>query len=207
MIRRSLSAFGVSMFIAGFALVGCGGSTTGENLLGSGGSAGSSSGGSGGNASGGSAGNGSGGSGGGQACGATTCKQGEKCCGTPNCGVCVPQANACPPLNCPVSPNDAGPPVPCGGATCPAGQACCDATCGACSGPGGVCPGVSPCTDCNPQDALGVGTCPTQLGYAWDGSSCDLITGCSCQGSDCHNLFPDLDSCYVRYSGCMPAGA
>jgi hypothetical protein len=203
MASRSTSlaiAFALCLSLA--ALAGCGGSVTGGDLMGSGGSAaggsGGSTGGSGGS-TGGSA--GQGGSGGGYACGPTTCPHGEYCCNA-DCGMCAPIGAACAQVDC--APVDAGPPpMPCGNTTCASGSICCN-VCGAdACVQGNTCPTGGACAvDCSPEDAHSYGKCKMLFGYRWNGVDCEQVGGCSCQGTDCGNLFKDLQSCYQAYASC-----
>ncbi|NVB42931.1 hypothetical protein G6O69_34235 [Pseudenhygromyxa sp. WMMC2535] len=49
---------------------------------------------------------------------------------------------------------------------------------------------------CEPMDAAGVGACELFLGWAWKGMNCVGLSGCTCEGSDCDNLFEDLSACF-----------
>ncbi len=136
-------------------------------------------------------------------CGPTTCSSGEYCCNA-DCGVCAPLGAMCPQVDC--AQVDAGPPpppLPCGNTSCTAGQLCCN-VCGqnvCVSGP--ACPSGGACAvDCSPQDAQPYGKCNLMFGYRWDGGACVPVGGCSCQGADCGNLFPDQQSCYQAYQSC-----
>ncbi len=64
-------------------------------------------------------------------------------------------------------------------------------------GGGGVppCPGIT--------DAQGVGLCQLFLGWAWNGMQCVGVSGCSCEGADCNNLYPELDICEMETAGCQ----
>ncbi|MBK8173698.1 MAG: hypothetical protein IPK60_25635 [Sandaracinaceae bacterium] len=55
---------------------------------------------------------------------------------------------------------------------------------------------------CGYQDALGEGACALFLGYAWDGESCYGISGCTCEGADCGNLYESPESCEDAYAPC-----
>lgn len=175
-------AFCLAVSLAAFA--GCSGKTSGGNLPGSAGAAGSGT-----------------SSGGRQKCGPVTCPRGQLCCSV-DCGVCAPTINKCPAaVDC--APFDAGPPVPCGNATCHPGDVCCDVCGTKTCVQGSLCPGDAACTpDCRPQDAQGVGTCNVLFGYRWAGGSCAQVGGCSCQGTDCGKLFQNEQSCYDAHPSC-----
>ncbi len=98
----------------------------------------------------------------------------------------------------------------------------CGAPCTACPGdepkcegdPTGVCDGAGNCVvgdvdiecsddPCAPQDATGVGACEKFLGYVWNGSGCEGISGCSCEGSDCDALHPTLEACQGSVPDCQ----
>ena len=55
---------------------------------------------------------------------------------------------------------------------------------------------------CSAQDATPEGDCELLLGVVWNGESCDFMSGCSCVGTDCDNLFETLDACEDVYSFC-----
>ncbi|MFW5966595.1 MAG: hypothetical protein ACOCV2_03705 [Persicimonas sp.] len=56
--------------------------------------------------------------------------------------------------------------------------------------------------DCDPQEARGVGMCQMFLGYVWDGEECKGVSGCSCEGDDCDDLFGSFEDCEEAYRGC-----
>ncbi|MEM9067933.1 MAG: hypothetical protein AAGE52_05480 [Myxococcota bacterium] len=58
--------------------------------------------------------------------------------------------------------------------------------------------------DCGPMDVREVGTCEPFRGYAWDGESCNIVSGCACEGSDCDSLFPTQEECEVTFTTCRP---
>ena len=64
------------------------------------------------------------------------------------------------------------------------------------------CPGSS----CDPQSAIGVGMCFGFLGVKWNGSTCENVTGCSCEGIDCGALYKTPEQCLQAHASC-PAGA
>jgi len=62
---------------------------------------------------------------------------------------------------------------------------------------------------CNPTDARGTGgsgfsspMCNVVLGWAWDGTKCIAILGCSCEGSGCGDLFPVQSVCRAAFAHC-----
>lgn len=55
---------------------------------------------------------------------------------------------------------------------------------------------------CAPQQARGEGACERILGVAWTGSRCVTLSGCSCQGADCGDLFPSEEACREAHQGC-----
>jgi len=56
---------------------------------------------------------------------------------------------------------------------------------------------------CAAQDAQGVGACARFFGYAWNGSTCDGISGCSCSGTDCGALYDSSDACRTAHLSCF----
>jgi hypothetical protein len=60
---------------------------------------------------------------------------------------------------------------------------------------------------CDPQDARGEGACDLWLGYVWNGTSCESLSGCSCVGADCSALTMDLMACESAHAGCSGSGA
>ena len=55
---------------------------------------------------------------------------------------------------------------------------------------------------CKAQDATPVGLCDMLLGSRWDGKACKQISGCSCAGSDCGQLYSKLAACVSDYAHC-----
>ncbi len=55
---------------------------------------------------------------------------------------------------------------------------------------------------CAAQAATGSGACDRFFGYAWNGSSCVGISGCSCDGSACGSLFSTIEACRAAYPSC-----
>ncbi|NJK33290.1 MAG: hypothetical protein HC927_13315 [Deltaproteobacteria bacterium] len=60
-----------------------------------------------------------------------------------------------------------------------------------------------PPPDCVPMEAKGVGLCALFLGYAWDGKECVGLSGCSCEGNDCGNLYQEIDECKAANAMCL----
>jgi len=59
---------------------------------------------------------------------------------------------------------------------------------------------------CNQSmDASGVGPCDMHLGTKWNGTACVNVSGCSCTGSDCGNLFAGVADCEQAYAHCLCA--
>jgi hypothetical protein len=91
--------------------------------------------------------------------------------------------------------------------TCPDGQVCQPGLC-FCPGGGDDCCTKAECVpdpnadNCAPQDAFGQGPCEAFFGYKWNGSSCQGMSGCSCQGSDCGNLWFDKSECETAHASC-----
>jgi len=56
---------------------------------------------------------------------------------------------------------------------------------------------------CAAMDARGEGPCPAILGYAWNGTACAAINGCSCVGRDCAASFRTVDACTTVYASCV----
>ncbi len=55
---------------------------------------------------------------------------------------------------------------------------------------------------CAAQDARGVGACAAFFGYAWDGTRCVGVGGCSCAGADCRGLPLDPVTCERNHAAC-----
>jgi len=54
------------------------------------------------------------------------------------------------------------------------------------------------------MDALGEGACNAVIGVVWTGATCSYISGCSCGGQDCVNLFASVEECeLVFYGSCI----
>ena len=139
------------------------------------------------------------------ACDGTTFMASSTCPGRPfarrgACGIVPP-------------PSDAGPGT-CTifGVTCPTGvpcrvNACLVCTCegdtvGCTSDPGCAMDGGTPPPLCPAQDARGTGMCAAFFGYAWDGTQCVGLGGCSCVGTDCRSLAGTLAQCNLEHSAC-----
>ncbi len=92
----------------------------------------------------------------------------------------------------------------CGPVTCDLGQVCCNPSCGICTGPGEGCIDLECAPDpCAAVDARGEGACRILLGYAWDGSTCAAVAGCTCAGAGCAALSDTLDACFAAHSNCQ----
>jgi len=55
---------------------------------------------------------------------------------------------------------------------------------------------------CVPMRVSGVGDCKKLLGYAWNGTSCEALGGCSCAGEDCDLLYESPQECELAYESC-----
>jgi hypothetical protein len=55
---------------------------------------------------------------------------------------------------------------------------------------------------CAAQDARGSGACAAFFGYAWNGSACVGLSGCSCEGTDCGSTFDTPEACEMAYAHC-----
>jgi hypothetical protein len=56
---------------------------------------------------------------------------------------------------------------------------------------------------CEAQDVREVGACEPFRGAAWNGASCVVVSGCSCEGADCDNLAPSLEECVAAHAHCF----
>lgn len=63
--------------------------------------------------------------------------------------------------------------------------------------------GGSPRT-CAAIDAVGAGACDYVLGFAWNGTRCVTVSGCTCEGTECELLTDSSDACLAAYAGCAP---
>ncbi len=114
---------------------------------------------------------------------------GSYCGGDDSTGVCIPRPDSCPEPTCrPVCGCDGN--TYCG--DCEAHAAGTDVLReGACD------------ADCDAMDAVGVGLCDGWFGYAWNGSDCAGISGCSCEGADCSALYSSYEACVDARSSCI----
>jgi hypothetical protein len=132
-------------------------------------------------------------------CGANTCGSGEYCCNE-SCGICAEVGGACIQLVCGSDGGKGG--EQCGKNVCGPGEYCCNASCGTCAKQGEGCTTIACIDPCEKQDAVGEGACDMMLGYAWDGNSCQSLSGCSCKGSDCGSLYQNPNDCAKAYAEC-----
>lgn len=58
---------------------------------------------------------------------------------------------------------------------------------------------VSPCAA---DDVMEVGSCEPLRGFYWDGTSCQILSGCECVGRDCDRVAATLEECQMRHAGC-----
>lgn len=58
---------------------------------------------------------------------------------------------------------------------------------------------------CDPQKAEGVGPCAAIVGYKWDGQTCVALSGCSCEGPGCADLYDTGEACAAAHADCAPA--
>jgi len=94
------------------------------------------------------------------------------------------------------------PRVTCGTALCDLGDVCCNESCGICTAPGGVCSALACVPTCDPQEARGEGGCEVEIGVVWRGGYCSSISGCSCVGDDCGNLYDSVEACLTAHRDC-----
>ena len=117
-------------------------------------------------------------------------------------------------------PYDAGPDASeqaCDDTTCDAEEHCC----AICPGQANVCvpnwyPGcpVADDFDCQPRDCApgidpsgaAVGDCGAILGHWWNGTECRSLSGCSCSGAACEELFATETACRAAHAGCLSCG-
>lgn len=59
---------------------------------------------------------------------------------------------------------------------------------------------------CDAQDAASAGTCDMDLGWAWTGTACVLLRGCTCEGAECWRIEGNSESdCESEFARCAPA--
>lgn len=46
------------------------------------------------------------------------------------------------------------------------------------------------------------GPCDCMLGYSWNGSACEALTDCACQGEDCNKLSETKEDCEAAHETC-----
>jgi hypothetical protein len=56
---------------------------------------------------------------------------------------------------------------------------------------------------CAAQNARGQGACAAVVGVVWNGQECQTISGCSCAGSDCDEIYDSLEACKRDRSACF----
>ena len=49
--------------------------------------------------------------------------------------------------------------------------------------------------------------CDMFFGFAFDGNSCEPVSGCKCVGDDCDNLSPDPKGCGIQFADCLDSCA
>ncbi len=76
-----------------------------------------------------------------------------------------------------------------------------DATVDASSADGGG--AVDAGGSCAAMDAHSEGLCEPLWGFAWNGTECFAVSGCTCGGEDCDSLFSDGASCRAAYAHCV----
>lgn len=114
---------------------------------------------------------------------------GSYCGGDDSLGVCRPRPDACPLPSC----------IPVCGCD---GQTYCSPCDANANGTSVAREGACEPTSCERMDATGDGLCDAFFGYAWDGSACVGISGCSCVGADCGRLYHSPDVCDAAHTGC-----
>ncbi len=67
----------------------------------------------------------------------------------------------------------------------------------------GACSSGGPC---DPMDAHGVGLCDGWFGFAWNGTGCYGISGCSCEGTDCGSAYESMEACESAHAACGGSG-
>lgn len=60
----------------------------------------------------------------------------------------------------------------------------------------------APPDPCRPMDAFGIGDCTTSVGWAWNGSACVELIGCSCDGTDCFRVESTQELCEAPFASC-----
>ena len=56
---------------------------------------------------------------------------------------------------------------------------------------------------CAAQDARGEGACRAIVGVVWDGEACQTISGCSCTGSACDEIYQSVEACERDRAACL----
>ena len=59
---------------------------------------------------------------------------------------------------------------------------------------------------CGAMDAAAVGEneshCNCFLGYAWNGTACEMLGDCACEGNDCNKLTSTIEECQQKHATC-----
>jgi hypothetical protein len=56
---------------------------------------------------------------------------------------------------------------------------------------------------CESMDAKGAGPgCRCVLGYAWNGTACEMLSNCECEGADCDKLTQSQEECEQAHTSC-----
>ena len=56
---------------------------------------------------------------------------------------------------------------------------------------------------CGPMDVAGDDDCYCLLGFAWNGTGCETVTGCGCTGEDCDSLSETEEDCLAAHESCI----
>lgn len=64
-------------------------------------------------------------------------------------------------------------------------------------------PSDDPGPTCDAQDIRAEGPCTAIIGVAWNGEACVALSGCSCVGEDCDDIYEDMASCQADHAECL----